>query len=289
MFYNKTKAGLNINEPFKVIRIDQPTQESVTPFFQSHDSYLLVLFRGVSGIRIVEEYREEIQATDLLLIPPRTPYAIRVKDTKESRNTGTGTVIFLYFRSLPENTMMQTRGFAPVIKLLRDTPRHLVFTNKAKAFAERILYRSRLSPDSFYATELFLLLLYKLSQGYNTDQDKPTELSGHTFDDRILTVLQYINQHYREPGVMSVEAIARTIFVSPSRFASLFKAYIGISCHAYIVDLRLRYASRQLLETQEQVATIALASGFNDISHFIKVFKRKYGYSPSEYRRKMQN
>ena len=289
MFYNQTKTGLNINEPFKVIRIDQPTQESITPFFQSHDSYLLVFFRDVSGVRIVEEYREEIQATDLLLIPPQTPYAIRVKETTESKNTGTSTIIFLYFQSLSGNRIMQTRGFASIMKLLRDAPRYLIFSSKAKNFAERILCRSRLSPDSFYASGLFLLLLYKLSRGYNAKPDKPTELTGRTFENRILTVLRYIDQHHREPGVLSVEVVARTIFVSPSRLASLFKKYMGISFHAYIVDLRLRYAGRLLLETQEPVAIIAFTLEFNNLSHFAKIFKHKYGCSPSEYRRRMQN
>lgn len=64
----------------------------------------------------------------------------------------------------------------------------------------------------------------------------------------------------------------------------LFKKEIGTDFHAYCIKLRLEKAERLLLETQDKILEIALECGFNNVSYFNRVFSKKNGISPKEYR-----
>ena len=69
-------------------------------------------------------------------------------------------------------------------------------------------------------------------------------------------------------------------------FYQLFQNKMKITPHEYIETERFKIASRQLLEGKK-VKEVVKAIGFHDVSYFNKVSKRKYGMTPSEYRRKM--
>lgn len=62
------------------------------------------------------------------------------------------------------------------------------------------------------------------------------------------------------------------------------KKYLGITPTAYINDLRLEYSHDLLLKTDNAILDIANISGFNNISYFEKVFKKKFHQTPSKYR-----
>ena len=59
---------------------------------------------------------------------------------------------------------------------------------------------------------------------------------------------------------------------------------MNMTCIEYLNQYRLEMASRQLTETELPVTSIALESGFNNISYFNRVFKKKFGVTPKEYR-----
>ena len=63
-----------------------------------------------------------------------------------------------------------------------------------------------------------------------------------------------------------------------------FKRHMNMTSIEYLNQYRLEMASRQLAETNLSVTSIALESGFNNISYFNRVFKRKFGVTPMEYR-----
>lgn len=91
--------------------------------------------------------------------------------------------------------------------------------------------------------------------------------------------IRYINEGYSQP--ISVAEIAALCRVSPTYLSRRFKSEIGVSVHDYITNLRITKATKLLLDTS--VAQTAASVGFCDSSHFISVFKKKLGMTPSEY------
>lgn len=96
---------------------------------------------------------------------------------------------------------------------------------------------------------------------------------------RLNKVLLYIEEHYTEP-ISNLE-LASLIHLSVDRFNHIFKDSIGMSPLKYINEVRIK-KSKHLLKTGEYtVSEVAITVGFNDINHFGRMFKKKYGYTPS--------
>lgn len=93
----------------------------------------------------------------------------------------------------------------------------------------------------------------------------------------------YLAEHFRES--ISVDILAKKCHVSYSYFAKLFKRLTGVPVSEYITSLRIEEAERMILGEESSVTQAALATGFNDISHFIASFKRRKGQTPKQYKK----
>jgi AraC-like DNA-binding protein len=76
--------------------------------------------------------------------------------------------------------------------------------------------------------------------------------------------------------------------MSPFQFVRTFAAVLGVTPHQYLLRCRMRLAARQLAAGRVPVTEIALASGFADLSNFIRTFRRAAGVPPSEFRKIVQ-
>ena len=86
-------------------------------------------------------------------------------------------------------------------------------------------------------------------------------------------------------GGTSLEAIAEACRLSVGHFSRSFRQMTGLAPHAWLLQARVPRAMTLLGRRDEALASIALACGFADHSHFTKVFTRHTGVSPSVWRR----
>ncbi|MBP5344709.1 MAG: helix-turn-helix domain-containing protein [Bacteroidales bacterium] len=99
---------------------------------------------------------------------------------------------------------------------------------------------------------------------------------------RIRKVEDYINQHFRDEVRLS--AVADVAGMTPTAFSRFFKVRTGRTLSDYIIDIRLGYAARLLVDTTMSVVEICYQSGFNNVSNFNRIFKKRKGCSPSDFR-----
>ncbi len=97
----------------------------------------------------------------------------------------------------------------------------------------------------------------------------------------------YIQQHYADPE-LTAEKLCRHLHVSPSYFSALFKRETGRNFPYYLTETRMRQAMTLLSGTDLKTASVAEAVGVPDPSYFSYVFKRIYGFSPSQVRRRRE-
>jgi AraC family transcriptional regulator len=83
----------------------------------------------------------------------------------------------------------------------------------------------------------------------------------------------------------TLEEIARVADVHPVHLSRVFREKFGCTIGEYVRRLRVEFASRQILSTEESLGEIAHAAGFSDQSHFNKTFKTAFGLTPAEYRK----
>lgn len=88
---------------------------------------------------------------------------------------------------------------------------------------------------------------------------------------------------------LDVPTLARAASMSPKHFARCFKDLVGVPPMAYLQAMRLNGARAALERTTETTAAIAAAHGFADAAHFSRAFKRQYGMSPTQFRKRVRS
>jgi len=107
---------------------------------------------------------------------------------------------------------------------------------------------------------------------------------GHErFHNAIRLTLPYIHRHFRED--LTLEQAANNANVSANYYSTLFSTSLGVPYQRYVQDLRLRFAKTLLYASDLPITEVCMASGFNNLSHFERVFKARFGQSPGGYRK----
>ncbi len=101
--------------------------------------------------------------------------------------------------------------------------------------------------------------------------------------DSLELAFQHIHSHFKSP--LSLGQVAETAGMSVSSLVRGFKKKTTLTFVDYINCLRLSHACKLIKESKLSLLEIALTSGFNNQSHFNRVFKKIYGLTPGEYRR----
>ena len=100
--------------------------------------------------------------------------------------------------------------------------------------------------------------------------------------ERLIPVLEYIEANLGAP--LGRRELAEQAYLSVSRFAVLFRTVLGVSPGDYVREVRLQRGQTMLLSTTLTVCDIAQRCGFKSEFHFSRLFKSRFGSSPTFYR-----
>ncbi|MCX7935877.1 MAG: helix-turn-helix transcriptional regulator, partial [Planctomycetota bacterium] len=103
---------------------------------------------------------------------------------------------------------------------------------------------------------------------------------------RRLAIRRFIHERCRQP--ISLADLAEHLHLSASRTAHLVRELCGMSFCNLVQEERLRQAAGLLRCTELPILEVALRSGFNDLSHFHRLFRRRFQLSPKQYRRQRE-
>ena len=106
-----------------------------------------------------------------------------------------------------------------------------------------------------------------------------------TFSDsrRVQKVQKYISTHYQED--IRLASLADMVGMTPVSFQPFsFRLRTGKTLSDYIIDIRLGFATRMLVDSTRTIAEVCYDCGFNNSVQFHRMFKRKKGCSPKEFR-----
>ena len=172
----------------------------------------------------------------------------------------------------------QAKKTAAVMHQTPDTSHDLLFhmeklerTAHAEGFA-----------NGLYAEILFIEFMILLNRALIAHE--LGELHASSYDEKIQTVLTYINDHL--DADLSIDTLAGKIYLSKYYLMRKFKQETGYSIHQYITSKRL-LAARHLLSGNESVTDICYGCGFRDYSTFSRAFRAMFHMTPKEWREKM--
>lgn len=97
-------------------------------------------------------------------------------------------------------------------------------------------------------------------------------------------IKDYIEKHFDE--LLTLDILAEMCHGSPFHLQRTFKKITGISPIEYIQQFRVVKAAEQLLQTNQSIKEISTAVGIENPEYFATLFKKKTGFTPTEYRKK---
>ena len=184
-----------------------------------------------------------------------------------------------------DDTSIKKKYITPILNSTELS--YCIFRNENKADAAFLKYIRRaydeLENKSWgyefrlrEALEQFILQLVPIAGSYSD-----TPVTADTY--RIRTMMNYIKNNFRSR--ITLADIAVSAGVSIRECQRCFLKNLNIAPMQYIIDMRIDYAKKLLLETTEEISSICEKSGFANQSYFTKTFRLHTGFTPLKFRK----
>lgn len=99
-------------------------------------------------------------------------------------------------------------------------------------------------------------------------------------------IIEFIHEHYNEN--IDNNLIARKFHFHPNYLSQLMVSNTGLSLRQYLIDFRIRKAFNHLINTDKSITEISKTVGYEDIHYFSRLFKKKFGYSPTKVKKSFE-
>lgn len=250
----------------------------------NHDEFELNFIEHAAGVRrVVGDSAEVIGDFDLVLITGRD--LEHVWEQHECTSKRIHEITIHFSSKLFSESTINKNQLESIRKMFEKAQNGLSFPMTAimKVYSHLTTLSSE---QGFYAFIKFLTILYELS--LYTDEAKALASSSFakvepTFNSRrIYKVQKYINENYREE--IRLEHMAELVGMTSTSFSRFFKLRTGKTLSDYVIDIRIGFATRMLVDTTMSIAEICYECGFNNLSNFNRIFKKKKDCSPKEFR-----
>lgn len=269
--------------PYNTYLCSIPLDFTQVPLHWHEEMELIVIKRG-TGTVSVNLTESSVSAGDIVLVLPGQLHAIRQKShcTMEYENIlldpsmlicgGQDLCAAQYIHPLVCGNLPVETVFTPALSYYTDIA----------SCIENIDRLCDLRPDGYQLAVkgwLFQFFYYLVqNQKNNGSVSRPDTKSL----EKIKTILRYVEEHYSEP--ISIDDMAKITHYSKSHFMKFFRQHMGTSFIEYLNSYRLTIAARLLTTTDSSILEVAAQSGFENLSYFNRLFRRKFQQTPGEFR-----
>ena len=253
-----------------------------------HAEFELNFTEHAAGVRrVVGDSAEIIGDYDLVLITGKELEHVWQQHECDSKEIREITIQFspdLFFKNF-----MNKNQFDSIRCMLEKAQCGISFPMQAIMKVYNWLDRLASEEQGFYAVINLLVILYELSQCEDTrtlSSSSFAKISVYSDSRRVQKVQDYIDQHYNEE--IRLGQLADLVSMTSVSFSRFFKLRTGKNLSEYIIDIRLGHATRMLVDSTMSIAEICFECGFNNLSNFNRIFKKKKNCTPKEFRENYQ-
>ena len=101
-----------------------------------------------------------------------------------------------------------------------------------------------------------------------------------------MSVCSYLKEHIADK--VTLDELANVACVTKSHLSRLFRSAYDLSPIQYAIRCKIQFAQGLLLTTDMSVKTVAEKIGIDDVSYFIRLFKKTIGFTPLDYRERLK-
>lgn len=254
-----------------------------------HNNYEISFITEGTGKRIVADSIEEFQPGDLVFIGSNLPHVWIAEKEQKLFSDRSLEMVFLQFSSnvlfpqllaLPEfrnvkNAMeLSERGIQIVGKTLNEVSELMLQLPYLKSF-DRMNYFFRMMD-----------IIGKSDSNIPLASEEYMRKRFTTGNRRIAQLHDYLMNHYREE--IDLKELADLVNMAEGSLCRFFKMNVGTSIFDYLNQIKVEFACKLLMDPELGIYDVCLDSGFNNLSHFNKQFRKNTGVTPREYRKRFK-
>jgi len=256
--------------------------------FHYHEEFELTYILQSSGTRFVGDSIEPFEVDDLVLVGSNLPHCWK-NDTpyfKEGSKLKAQAIIVQFKKNFGGN-LLDLFELRHVKKLLEDASKGIKFLDEIKPEIKLMLLDLVKMKGAKRITKLLELLEFMaitkkkklLSKSHNSININSNNL------ERLNTIFEYSIDNLKKD--ITLNEISSYVHLSPNAFCRYFKKHTQKTYREFINELRISAICKEFHETNKSIADIAYLNGFNNLSHFIRIFKKVKGLKPSDYRKQI--
>lgn len=278
----ETKLHGHDDFPFNIYLCSIPLDFTVVPAHWHHDMEIIYIKKG-TGTIMVDLNSFQVSKGDIIVVPPGQLHSIEQLSNYSMEYEN---IIFqLSMLMVPQGDICTEEFFQPMIhgKFLPDT----LYTSSSPLYsalsgcldAMDLICQNFLPGYQLAVKGQLFSFFYELAKSFHHTLPHKNNKSL----DRLKGLLKYVETNYHEK--ISIADAARICGFSQSHFMKFFKTSMGISFIDYMNDYRITMAARLLTSSSDTIVTIASETGFENLSYFNRIFKRKYQCTPTAFRK----
>jgi AraC-like DNA-binding protein len=253
-----------------------------------HKEFEIVYVLKSYGKRYVGDSAEDFAEGDLVLLGSNLPHFWKSDPVfyKQDSNLKVNALIVQFPEILSEIKADAFPEFNKIRELMRRAERGVQFI-KPDVLTIGPKLQNLLNLTGFERYIEFINMLEIMASGkhYRLLASPATkQIMSTGMDSRLERVLNYFNYNYTSE--LKVTEIAQQIGMNPASFCRFFKKGTRKTIVEYIHEMRIGYACKLLMEGSKNISEIAYECGFNNISNFNRIFKKKMELTPSDYQDK---
>ena len=247
-----------------------------------HPELELVIIKESKGTRFVGDSIEKFQPGEVILIGKNLPHMWLNDDIYFQEDSGLEAVAYIiHFREdFVGQSFLELPYTKVVTHLLKNARKGIRFINLETDIVNRI---EHLIEETSVFTGLikFLEILYDLGRHKDIKILASDGYRNNTLTKSTDKTHEFIFANFNKP--ISLTEVARIEGMNPSAFSRYFKRIHRKTFSRYLIEIRIGYACKLLLEYKANISTACFEAGFNSISNFNKQFRKIKGMNPSEY------
>ena len=260
--------------------------ESMVNNWHYHPEIELLYIKKSSGTWLIGDHIGHFKNGDVVLIGANLPHCFRHESPYlTAKGAAMGETICIKFIPAifgdPFFNIPETKG---IRQLLSKCKCGLKLTGKTKNIIAVIIEKMMAASPG----KKLIHLLYILEE--ISEKKEYTQLSsagfiqspGNLDNDRIKMIFEYSFNHYNEQ--ITLQQVSSLLNMTTPSFCRYFKSKTKKTYIRFLMEVRIGYACRLLVEDEKNVSEICYESGYNNISHFNHQFKAITKKSPSEYK-----
>jgi len=248
-----------------------------------HEEFELNFIQNARGVkRVIGNHMEEIGDLELVLVGPNLQHGWF---THKFKGKQMREITIQFHRDLLDDKFMQRNQMTYMRSMFEHSLQGILFSKETiQALMPRLLGLPQ--KRGFDSVLELLSILHDLSISRNmrilSDASFSNTESYSYNSRRVKLVMEYLNRNFDKN--VSLGEVARLTSMSDVAFSRFFKGRTGKTFVDTVNEVRLGHASRMLIETTNSVNEVAYRCGFNNMSNFNRIFKKKKDCTPKEFR-----